>query len=169
MQKWLFDLDLQCSFPSLMMHEKWKWINLSRTGLNFLCGQMSIQRNYKVGLLHFHCLRSCSKVIHKPLSKAQCLFFRQTLWGKFLYHHRVYRTDDNVAKDYLRDCFLKKNQFHWSALNIWTGVFFIHDIGWFIMSYNIELNLSDHILSYWKYYRKRQAYINKMHLVFWQM
>lgn len=71
---WYPDLDLQCSFPSPVRHEKWKWINLSHTGLDFLSGQMSIQRNYKVGLLRFHCLRSWSKVAHRLLHKAAPLF-----------------------------------------------------------------------------------------------
>lgn len=40
--------------------EAWKMgsgIIQARLGPNFLSGQMSIQRNYKVGLLHFHRLR----------------------------------------------------------------------------------------------------------------
>lgn len=37
-----FDLGSQCSLPSPARHEKWKWINLSHTGVDFLPGQMSM-------------------------------------------------------------------------------------------------------------------------------
>lgn len=97
---WWYDLGLQCSFTLPMRHEKWKWNNLSHTGPDFLSGQMSIPRNYKDGLLHFHCLRSYSKVMHRSLNKADFLILsahlnhiRHTLWGRFQYHHQRLASD----------------------------------------------------------------------------
>lgn len=67
--------------------------NSSQTGPNFLSGQMSIRRNYKVGLLRFHRLRLGNMVIHRWRNKAGFLFVHthrnhigHTWRGKFGYH-----------------------------------------------------------------------------------
>lgn len=97
----------QCNYLTLVYsaasHLRWgmkngKRNNSSQTGPNFLSGQMSIQRNYKVGLLHFHRLRSGNMVIHKRGNKAGFLFvpthqihIGHTLGGNFGYHHQPHR------------------------------------------------------------------------------
>lgn len=93
----------QCNYLTLVYsaasHLRWgmkngKRNNSSQTGPNFLSGQMSIQRNYKVGLLHFHRLRLGNMVIHKRGNKAGFLFIPthqihigHTQGGNFGYHH----------------------------------------------------------------------------------
>lgn len=66
----------------------------ARLGPNFLSGQMSIQRNYKVGLVHFHRLRLARSYIDGE-NKASFLIIRahwnhigHTRGGGFGYHCR---------------------------------------------------------------------------------